>query len=151
MNEQQLKFCREYLDDFDSRRAAEAAGYSDPSAAKRLLSRTDIRQELKRLTDEKMPDDIADHSEVLRFLTAVMRRSIREEMIVQNKHKISWTDEDGNKINDEETVIKKISVKPKLTDAMSAADKLHKYFCQASDDKNEDDSCGIVILPEIKD
>lgn len=64
---------------------------------------------------------IASHTEVLEFLTGVMRRDI----------------EDGIK----------------LSDAMSAADKLHKFHMQEREKKRDSDErfTGIVILPEIKE
>ncbi|MGN0162271.1 MAG: hypothetical protein ACI4EA_01640 [Candidatus Ornithomonoglobus sp.] len=61
---------------------------------------------------------IATHTEVLEFLTDVMRRDI----------------EDG----------------VKLSDAMSAADKLHKYYMQEKDNEKDTRRTGVVILPEIK-
>ncbi len=91
---------------------------------------------------------IAEHTEVLEFLTSVMRRTAEDEMLVQNKHKTAWTDDDGNKINDEETVIQTYSVRPKLSDAMSAADKLHKYYSQKTAG-DENAGYGVVVLPEI--
>ncbi|MDD6763042.1 MAG: hypothetical protein PUD92_05345 [Clostridiales bacterium] len=61
---------------------------------------------------------IASHTEVLEFLTDVMRRDI----------------EDG----------------VKLTDAMSAADKLHKYYMQEKDNEKDVRQTGVVILPDIR-
>lgn len=61
---------------------------------------------------------IATHTEVLEFLTAVMRRDMDESV--------------------------------KLSDAMSAADKLHKYYMQENDEKKDAKLTGVVILPEIR-
>lgn len=61
---------------------------------------------------------IATHTEVLEFLTAVMRRDMDESI--------------------------------KLSDAMSAADKLHKYYMQENDEKKDAKLTGVVILPEIR-
>lgn len=64
------------------------------------------------------PRRIATHTEVLEFLTDVMRREAEESV--------------------------------KLSDAMSAADKLHKYYMQ---EKEEDRQklTGVVILPQIRE
>ena len=146
INDQQRLFCREYLSDFNAARAAAAAGYSNGAAsASRLLSREDVREELRSMRSK---GDIAEHTEVLEFLTSVMRRTAKEDVFIQNKHKVSWTDDEGNKINDEETVIQTYTMRPKLSDAMSAADKLHKYYCQQDTDET-DAGYGIVILPEV--
>ena len=131
INEKQKLFCDEYVKDFDAERAAHDAGYSRSSEGWRLLRREDIRSELKKSV-AKPPGMIATHEEVLMFLTAVMS-----------------TDEQGNKINEERTVLNSIPQRVKLTDAMTAADKLHKYYMQKT---TEDESAetGIVILPEIR-
>ena len=91
---------------------------------------------------------IADHTEVLEFFTAVMRRTAEDEITVQNKRKITRTGENGDKINDEETEIRTFITKPKLSDAMTAADKLHRYYCQKAEEDNTGET-GVVILPEI--
>lgn len=39
----------------------------------------------------------------------------------------------------------------KLSDAMSAADKLHKYFQQKKEESEEKNITGVVILPPIKE
>ncbi|MGN1115658.1 MAG: hypothetical protein ACI4TH_03745 [Candidatus Ornithomonoglobus sp.] len=62
---------------------------------------------------------IATHTEVLEFLTDVMRRDIEEGV--------------------------------KLSDAMSAADKLHKYYMQEKDNEKDMRQTGVVILPAVKD
>lgn len=149
INEKQKLFCDEYVKDFDAERAAHDAGYSRSSEGWRLLRREDIRSELKKNV-AKPPGMIATHEEVLMFLTAVMRREAYDEVTVQNKEKLTRTDEQGNKINEERTVLNSIPQRVKLTDAMTAADKLHKYYMQKT---TEDESAetGIVILPEIRD
>lgn len=62
---------------------------------------------------------IATHTEVLEFLTDVMRMDIEEGV--------------------------------KLSDAMSAADKLHKYYMQEKDNEKDMRQTGVVILPAVKD
>ncbi len=61
---------------------------------------------------------IATHTEVLEFLTDVMRRDMEDDV--------------------------------KLSDAMSAADKLHKYYMQEKDSGKDTRQTGVVILPAIK-
>lgn len=148
INEKQKKFCAEFIKDFDAERAASDAGYSRGADGWRLLKREEIRAELKELIK---PQDgrIATHEEVLMFLTDVMRREAYDEVTVQSKEKLTRTDESGNKINEERTVLSSVPQRVKLSDAMTAADKLHKYYMQKTEADDEGET-GIVILPEIR-
>lgn len=148
INEKQKKFCTEYIKDFDAERAALDAGYIRASDGWRLLKRADVRTEL--LSSISSHDGrIATHEEVLMFLTDVMRRDTYDEVTVQSKEKLTRTDENGNKINEERTVLSSVPQRVKLSDAMSAADKLHKYYMQKTEADDEGET-GIVILPEIR-
>lgn len=149
INEKQKLFCDEYIKDFDAERAAHDAGYSRSTEGWKLLKREDVREELKKSTSPAA-GRIATHEEVLMFLTDIMRREAYDEAVVQSKEKLTRTDEHGNKINEERTVLTSVPQKVKLSDAMSAADKLHKYYMQVTAEDEESET-GIVILPEIKE
>lgn len=85
MTEKQRRFADEYLLDCNATQAAIRAGYS-PKAAKsvgqRMLTYADVKthidEELQRLHDEK----IADATEVMIYLTTVMRGESKAEVIV---------------------------------------------------------------------
>ena len=173
MNERQRRFCSEYVKDRDAPRAAAAAGYTGADAARRLLARGDIRAAIAAAdADANDAEDAAEdvtadacgaaeetanetagpaatHDEVLAFLSSVMRGTARDTIVIQNKRKIQYTESDGSKINDEETMLEFASVPPRLSEAMAAADKLHRYYASLGTDE-EEGACGIVILPKIE-
>ena len=98
----------------------------------------------------KKKPPVATQDEILEFLTAIMRRTVSDEIVVQNKRKLTTEDEFGNKVKELQTIPERHSVPIKLSDAMSAAEKLNKYYSQlSSGDDNED--YGVVFLPEIKE
>ena len=98
----------------------------------------------------KKKSPVATQEEILEFLTAVMRRDITDEVVVNNKKKFTTEDEFGNKVNEEVTIPEKHSVPIKLSDAMSAAEKLNKYYSQQMFDE-EKEEYGVVFLPEVKE
>lgn len=98
----------------------------------------------------KKKSPVATQDEILEFLTAVMRRDITEEIVVQNKRKFTTEDEFGNKVNEEQIIPEKIAVPIKVSEAMSAADKLNKYYSQLNDNEDEDEY-GVIFLPEVKE
>ena len=83
MTPQQKKFCDEYLIDCNGTQAAIRAGYSPKTAneqAARLLANVSIRsyidEQLERIRNEKT----ADATEVLQYLTSVMRGEHTEQI-----------------------------------------------------------------------
>lgn len=147
INEKQKLFCGEYIKDFNPEAAAVRAGYSDKNAAWRLLQREDIQNELI-LCNSRKYKSVATQDEILQFYTAIMRREVFDELALQNKEKTTRTDDDGNKVNEEKTFITTVPQRVKLSDAISAADKLHRYY-MSKQEQAEDTNSGIVILPEV--
>ena len=85
LTEQQDKFCREYIKDFNGSRAAVAAGYSPKTAfvqASQLLSRLNIQARVSELNQEVHKADIMDVQEIRERLTRMARGEIDEETVV---------------------------------------------------------------------
>lgn len=92
LTEKQKRFCDEYLIDLNATQAAIRAGYSKRSArqiAERNMTKDDIQKYIKERMDEKEDELIADQDEVLRYLTATMRREKKECIVVTIKEKKS--------------------------------------------------------------
>ena len=90
LTEKQKRFCDEYLIDLNATQAAIRAGYSKRSArqiAERNMTKDDIQKYIKERMDEKEDELIADQDEVLRYLTATMRREKKECIVVTIKEK----------------------------------------------------------------
>ena len=81
-NSKRERFCREYLIDANATQAAIRAGYSARAAAcqgSRLLSNAKVRGRVDELAAELASAKVADATEVMEFLTAVMRGEIEAD------------------------------------------------------------------------
>ena len=85
MTEKQKLFCEEYLISLNATQAAIKAGYSKKTAnriASENLSKLDIQEYIQKRLKEKEDALIAKQDEVLKTLTAVMRREKPETEIM---------------------------------------------------------------------
>lgn len=76
MTPKQKRFCDEYLIDTDGAKAAIRAGYSERSAkqiASELLTKPDLRAYIDERLSEMQSKTIADATEVMQYLTSVLR------------------------------------------------------------------------------
>jgi phage terminase small subunit len=83
LSNKQAAFVREYVKDFNGKRAAIAAGYSAKTAdvqACKMLIIPKIRDAVKKLTDKAESTSIATCEEVLESATEIMRTSDTEAM-----------------------------------------------------------------------
>lgn len=79
------RFCDEYLIDANATNAAKRAGYSEKTAysqGQRLLKDVDVAAYIKERTDEISSKAIADATEVMQYLTSVLRGEETEEVVV---------------------------------------------------------------------
>lgn len=85
MTEKQKRFCDEYLIDCNATQAAIRAGYSKKTAysiAEQNLKKQEIKTYIEQLLDKIRSQNIADATEVLEFLTAVMRGKSKSAVVV---------------------------------------------------------------------
>ena len=116
VNEQQRRFCEEYIIDRNATQAAIRAGYAVASARQqgsRLMTHDDVRQKIAEMSESiQRSDTIATAGEVLAHFTAVMRGEVFDQIVRR--------DDDGNLI--------KIDVTAKLADRNRAAEALAKHY-----------------------
>lgn len=115
MTPKQKRFCDEYLIDLNATQAAIRAGYSKRSAkqiGEENLSKPDLKKYIDSRMAEKESELIADQDEVLRYLTAVMRKKTQSSVLARN--------EDGS-----ESVILK---PPDEKESLKAAELLGKRY-----------------------
>ncbi len=116
MNDQQERFCAEYIIDHNGTQAAIRAGYSEKTAApaaSRLLRDVKIKSRIAELeADIPKRDTIATATEVLEHFTAVMRGEVFDQVVKR--------DEDGN--------LQRVEVQAKLSDRNKAAEALAKHY-----------------------
>ena len=87
----QQRFCDEYLIDLNATQAAIRAGYSEKTAAviaTENLRKPNIKEYIENRLAEKEKELIADQDEVMRYLTAVMRREMKESVVVTLQNKV---------------------------------------------------------------
>jgi phage terminase small subunit len=140
LTEKQKRFCDEYLIDLNATQAAIRAGYSKRSArqiAEKNMTKDDIQKYIKERMDEKEDELIADQDEVLRYLTATMRREKKECIVVTIKEKKSVYAPDKKGTMRKQTVEKEvpkiIEIPAKLSDANKAAELLGKRYALFTD------------------
>ena len=86
-NRKHERFCQEYIIDLNATQAAIRAGYSSKTAgsiATRLLQKVNIHARITELSQEVKKQTIADATEVMEFLTAVIRGQATEQVVMTN-------------------------------------------------------------------
>lgn len=79
----QKRFCDEYLIDLNATQAAIRAGYSKKTAraiANENLTKPAIKEYINQRMEEKEKELIAEQDEVMKYLSAVMRREKTESV-----------------------------------------------------------------------
>ncbi len=139
----QQRFCDEYLIDLNATQAAIRAGYSKKTAkqiGQENLTKPDLQDYIKKRMDEKEKDLIADQDEVLKYLTAVMRREKSEHVVVTLVEEKSYyaPDVDGKmrKRTEKKEFPKIVEIPARLVDSNKAAEllgKRHRLFTDSVD------------------
>lgn len=136
MTEKQKRFCDEYLISLNATQAAIKAGYSEKTAkqiGQENLTKPDIQKYIEERMAEKEAELIADQNEVMEYLSAVMRRELKESVVVTLQNKVEkWVkDEDTGKLK-KQTVTEEspavIDIPARLSDANKAAELLGKRY-----------------------
>lgn len=138
MTEKQKRFCDEYLIDLNATRAYKVAypnvknDATAAAAAARLLRNVKVREYIDKRLKELESERVADIQEVLEYLTAVMRREMKESVVVTLTSEKSWyaPDENGTmrKTTEKEESPKIIEIPTKVSDANKAAELLGKRY-----------------------
>ena len=135
VTEKQKRFCDEYLTDLNATRAAVRAGYSKKTAysiGEENLRKPEIKEYIEKRMAEKESQLIANQDEVMRYLTAVMRREKMESVVVTlNTEKTSYVpDENGTmrKQTVKQEIPQIIEIPAQLRDANKAAELLGKAY-----------------------
>lgn len=150
LSDKQKRFCDEYLLDMNAIKAALRAGYSEATAryASKWINENESPQkptgknkskfnpEMRVYIDERMAEKektlIADQDEVMRYLSAVMRREKTESVVVTLSRETSTyiPDAEGKmrKQTVKEEVPEIVKIPAQLRDANKAAELLGKAY-----------------------
>lgn len=136
----QQRFCDEYLIDLNATQAAIRAGYSKKTAkqiGQENLTKPDINEYIGKRMAEKEKELIADQDEVMRYLTAVMRREKKDSVVVTLQKETSTyvPDADGKmrKRTVKEEVPEIVQIPAQLRDSNKAAELLGRAYGIYSD------------------
>lgn len=141
MTAKQMRFCDEYLIDLNATQAAIRAGYSKKTATvigAENLTKPYIREYIDKRLAEKEESLIAKQDEVMKYLTSVMRRELKESVVVtlQNKTEKWVRDEDTGKLK-KQTITEEspavVDIPARLSDSNKAAELLGKAYGIYSD------------------
>lgn len=141
MTAKQQRFCDEYLIDMNGTQAAIRAGYKEKTAAviaSENLRKPNIQEYIEKRMAEKEDALIAKQDEVLKYLSSVMRRELKESVVVtlQNKTEKWVMDEDTGKLK-KQTITEEspavVEIPAKLSDANKAAELLGKVYALFTD------------------
>ena len=141
LTEKQKRFCDYYIETGNATEAAIKAGYSQRTArfigAENLTKpniKLYIEQRLKELEDER----IADATEVLQYLTSVMRGEMTETRY------IAVYDKDGSFVEEREGP-------PTVRDRNKAAELLAKRYGLLNENMNINAEMAVKIVDDIDD
>lgn len=163
LTEQQKKFCREYMKDFNAAQAAIRAGYSKKSAqeqGRRLLTNVGAQKMLRELQAKNAEKEETLADEIVAELKKIMRCDIKNFLdpgnsvkdISQLPSELSTCVESIKKteteFGDEDRGGTKTSIQFKLHSKMDAIEKLAKYVgLYEADNKQR----GAIITVNIDD
>lgn len=85
MTAKQKRFCDEYLIDLNATQAAIRAGYSEKTAkqiGQENLTKPDLKEYIEKRMAEKEAALVADQTEVMKYLTSVLRGQSQSEVVV---------------------------------------------------------------------
>lgn len=135
LTEKQKRFCDEYLIDLNGTQAAIRAGYSEKTArfiATENLTKPNIRKYIDDRLAEKEKELIADQDEVMKYLTAVMRREKTENVVVTLREEITKDVPDEQGKMRKQTIKREIpqivEIPTMVKDSNKAAELLGKAF-----------------------
>lgn len=148
----QQRFCDEYLIDLNATQAAIRAGYSEKAARQigtENLSKPAIREYIDQRMAEKEDALIAKQDEVMKYLSAVMRRELKESVVVTVSESQSFYAPDEKGTMRKQTIEKEtpqiVEIPAKLSDANKAAELLGKAYAMFSEKVEIDGAVPTII------
>lgn len=146
----QQKFADEYIKTGNVYQSAKNAGYSENYAkgnSVKLLENVSVSEYIENRMAELKSEAIADQTEVLEYLTSVMRREKKEVVVVTlTKEESKWVD--GKKQTVKTEVPELVEIPAKLSDANKAAELLGKRY-KLFTDKQEVEVTTPTIINDI--
>lgn len=140
MTEKQKKFIDEYLIDLNATQAAIRAGYNKKTAyaiGSENLKKLEIQRSIAEKQEEIKSEAIAERTEILETLTAIMRNQKQEEVVVVEKQA------DGT------SLAVKIKKDVATKDRIKAAELLGKRYSMFTEKLNIESNQSVIIVDDI--
>lgn len=154
----QQRFCDEYLIDLNATQAAIRAGYSEKTAAviaTENLRKPNIAEYIEKRMAEKEDALIAKQDEVMKYLSAVMRRKLTEHVVVTIAEERTYYAEDEHgtmrKHTEKREIPKIVEIPSRLSDANKAAELLGKAYTMFTDKVETDVDMDLNITVDYGD
>ena len=151
LDERQKRFADLYIIYGVAEKAAIEAGYSERYArgnAHKLVANSGIAEYIGERMKELASERIADATEVLEYLTKVMRREYMEHVVVTlNEERTTWVpDENGTvrKQTIKREIPKVVEIPARLSDSNKAGELLGKRYALFTDNVQVGDAPVIV-------
>lgn len=152
MTAKQQRFCDEYLIDLNATQAAIRAGYSKKTAqviGAENLSKPIIKEYIEKRMAEKEEALIAKQDEVMKYLTAVMRRELSEHVVVTVSEEKSYYEPDENgtmrKRTEKKETPKIVEIPSRLSDSNKAAEMLGRAYAMFSEKMEIDGAVPVIV------
>lgn len=147
----QQTFAEHYIETGNATESAVKAGYSKKYAntnASKLLQNTTVKSYIEEKLSEMSSERIASATEVMEYLTKVMRREHKEYVPVTiMKENSKWMN--GKKQTSKIEEVKIVEIPAKLSDANKAAELLGKRYKLFTDKLEASTSTQVVIVDDI--
>lgn len=138
----QKRFCEEYIVDCNATQAAIRAGYKEKYAhtnANKLLQKTTLKNYINEMLENVKSNNIADATEVMEYLTSVVRgKSMSEIVVVEG-------------VGEGCSIARTMQKQPDEKERLKAAELLGKRYSLFKDNVNVDGVSQVVIINDLED
>lgn len=159
MTEKQKRFADYYIELGNATESYIRAGYKCSSRsvaeanARKLLGNYSVKEYIDKKLVELSSERIANATEVMEYLTCVMRREHKEIVVVTLNEETSMYVPDENGTMRKQTVKREVpdlvEIPAKLSDANKAAELLGKRYSLFTDKLKIEGSVGVQIVDDI--
>lgn len=138
----QKRFCEEYIVDCNATQAAIRAGYKEKYAhtnANKLLQKTTLKNYINEMLENVKSNNIADATEVMEYLTSVVRgKSMSEIVVIEG-------------VGEGCSIARTMQKQPDEKERLKAAELLGKRYSLFKDNVNVDGVSQVVIINDLED
>lgn len=142
MNKRQKRFADEYLIDCNATQAAIRSGYSEKTAystGQRLLKNVEVKSYIEEQLERIHNENIADATEVMMYLTSVLRGKSESEIVVVEFEGEGYSS------------AKRMDKAPDEREKLKAAELIGKRYGMFTDKLNLEGSVPVFIVDDLEE